>query len=109
MPSEQQTFIFEDNAAERDAIAELAACVCLRAEGNVPVLVIHETFKPERPGFLVRDLLIAEMGGQERLGRHQQYGRLGAYLRARKKCQRRCITKRPFTDRHTPTWRTTSA
>lgn len=40
--------------------------------GDAPMLVFHATFKPERPGFLVRDVLMADMGGQERLDRHPQ-------------------------------------
>jgi FixJ family two-component response regulator len=69
--TEQQTvFVVDDDAAVRDSIAELLESVGLQAEGYASALAFLEAFQPERPGCLVLDVRMAEMGGlvlQQRL------------------------------------------
>jgi len=69
--TEQQTvFVVDDDAAVRDSIAELLESVGLQAEGYASASAFLEAFQPERPGCLVLDVRMAEMGGlvlQQRL------------------------------------------
>jgi len=67
---EQTVFVVDDDAAVRDSIKELVESVNLQAEVHESALAFLDAFDPRRPGCLVLDVRMAEMGGlvlQDRL------------------------------------------
>ena len=74
---EQTVFVVDDDDAVRDSIRELVETVALQAEGYTSALAFLEAFQPERPGCLVLDVRMAEMGGLEL---QQRLNTLGATI-----------------------------
>jgi FixJ family two-component response regulator len=71
---EQTVFVVDDDAAVRDSIKELVESVNLQAEVHESALAFLDAFDPRRPGCLVLDVRMAEMGGlvlQDRLNMMQ--------------------------------------
>ena len=67
---EQTVFVVDDDAAVRDSIKELVESVNLQAQVHESALAFLDAFDPRRPGCLVLDVRMAEMGGlvlQDRL------------------------------------------
>lgn len=74
---EQTVFVVDDDDAVRDSIRELVETVALQAEGYTSASAFLEAFQPERPGCLVLDVRMAEMGGLEL---QQRLNTLGATI-----------------------------
>jgi FixJ family two-component response regulator len=71
---EQTVFVVDDDAAVRDSIKELVESVNLQAQVHESALAFLDAFDPRRPGCLVLDVRMAEMGGlvlQDRLNMMQ--------------------------------------
>ena len=71
---ERTVFVVDDDAAVRDSIKELVESVNLQAEVYESALAFLDAFDPRRPGCLVLDVRMAEMGGlvlQDRLNMMQ--------------------------------------
>jgi FixJ family two-component response regulator len=60
---EQTVFIIDDDEAVRDSIKELLESVGLQAECYDSALAFLDAFNPDRPGCIVLDVRMAEMGG----------------------------------------------